>query len=87
MSLLSKVLTVGYFLHSRWSFRGHGSRDNPRKTTFRFFVASLISYGLNAFWTWLCVSALGLPDWTPVLPLLFVTPLLMFGINRQWVFG
>lgn len=80
-------VAVGYVLHSRWSFRGHGSRDNPARTTFRFFVASLISYALNAFWTWLCVEALGLPEWTPVLPLLFVTPVAMFGINRQWVFG
>ena len=79
-------VTVGYILHSRWSFRGHGARDNPARTTTRFFVASLISYGLNAFWTWLCVAALGWPEWTPVLPLLFVTPLVMFAINRHWVF-
>ncbi len=78
---------VGYVLHSRWSFRGHGNRDNPGKTTTRFFVASMISYALNAFWTWLCVAALGLPEWTPVLPLLFVTPLAMFALNRNWVFG
>lgn len=78
---------VGYVLHSRWSFRGHGNRDNPGKTTTRFFVASVISYGLNAFWTWLCVAALGLPEWTPVLPLLFVTPLAMFALNRNWVFS
>lgn len=80
-------VAVGYFLHSRWSFRGHGSRDNVARTTMRFFVASLISYAMNAFWTWLCIEGLGLPEWTPVLPLLFVTPLAMFAINRQWVFG
>lgn len=79
-------VAVGYFLHSRWSFAGHGTRDNPARTTTRFFVASLISYALNAFWTWLCTEALNLPDWTPVLPLLFITPLAMFAINRNWVF-
>lgn len=78
---------VGYVLHSRWSFRGHGNRDNPGKTTTRFFIASIISYALNAFWTWLCTAGLGLPEWTPVLPLLFVTPLAMFALNRNWVFG
>ncbi len=80
-------VAIGYVIHSRWSFRGHGSRDNVTRTTTRFFVASLISYGINAFWTWLCVAALGLPEWTPVLPLLFVTPFAMFAINRNWVFG
>jgi len=80
-------VAVGYVLHSRWSFRGHGTRDNPRRTTVRFVIASLISYGLNAFWTWACIEGLGWPDWTPVLPLLFITPLAMFAINRNWVFG
>ncbi|WP_156347003.1 GtrA family protein [Sphingomonas sp. Leaf33] len=79
-------VAVGYVLHSRWSFRGHGTRDTPGRTTFRFFVASVISYAMNAFWTWACINALGLPEWTPVLPLLFVTPLAMFAINRNWVF-
>lgn len=79
-------VAVGYVLHSRWSFRGHGTRDNPARTTFRFFVASVISYGLNAFWTWGCIEGLGLAEWTPVLPLLFVTPFVMFAINRNWVF-
>lgn len=79
-------VAAGYVLHSRWSFRGHGARDGGVRTTARFFVASFISYAMNAFWTWLCITALGLPDWTPVLPLLFVTPLAMFAINRYWVF-
>lgn len=79
-------VAVGYVLHSRWSFRGHGTRDNPARTTLRFFIASLISYAMNAFWTWACIAGLGLPEWSPVLPLLFVTPLAMFAINRNWVF-
>jgi len=80
-------VAIGYVIHSRWSFRGHGTRDNPGRTTVRFLIASGISYGLNAFWTWLCIDALGLAEWTPVLPLLFVTPLAMFAINRNWVFS
>ena len=80
-------VAVGYLLHSRWSFRGHGTRDNVIRTTTRFFIVSLVSYGLNAFWTWFCIEALGLAEWTPVLPLLFVTPLATFALNRQWVFG
>jgi putative flippase GtrA len=80
-------VAIGYVLHSRWSFRGHGSRDNPARTTSRFLLASLISYGLNAFFTWALVRGLDLARWTPVITTLFVTPVIMFVVNRRWVFA
>lgn len=80
-------VAVGYVLHSRWSFRGHGTRDDPVKTTTRFFVVSLVSYALNAGFTWVLIEGFGLPEWTPVIPMLFVTPLATFALNRVWVFG
>lgn len=79
-------VAIGYVLHSRWSFRGHGSRDKPHETTARFVIVSLVSYGLNAFFTWAMVRGLDLPRWSPVLPILFVTPLATFALNRHWVF-
>lgn len=79
-------VAVGYVLHSRWSFRGHGRRDAPHATTARFVAVSLVSYGLNAFFTWALVRGFDLPRWTPVLPILFVTPLATFALNRHWVF-
>jgi putative flippase GtrA len=80
-------VALGYVLHSRWSFRGHGRRDDPARTTWRFFIASLISYALNAFFTWALVRGIELPRWTPVLTTLFVTPVIMFVVNRRWVFA
>lgn len=80
-------MALGYFLHSRFSFRGHGTRDNPTRTTMRFVAVSLVSYAMNAFFTWLLVRGFDLPRWTPVLPILFVTPLATFTLNRRWVFG
>lgn len=80
-------VAVGYVLHSRWSFRGHGDRTNPAKTTGRFFIVSLVSYSLNAIFTWGLVQGLELPRWTPVIPMLFVTPLATFALNRRWVFS
>jgi putative flippase GtrA len=84
---LAAVVT-GYFLHSNWSFRGHGSRDNPSGTSLRFFVVSLVSYGLNAFFIFLLTDSrmLNGPWWWPLIPILFVTPLVTFTLNRQWVF-
>ncbi|WP_245942241.1 GtrA family protein [Sphingomonas gilva] len=79
-------VAIGYVLHSRWSFRGHGARGNAAATTSRFVVVSLVSYGLNAFFTWAMVRGMDLPRWSPVLPILFVTPLATFALNRHWVF-
>ena len=80
-------VAIGYVLHSRWSFRGHGTRNNPAKTTSRFLIASVLSYALNAFFTWALVRGLDLSRWTPVLTTLFVTPVIMFVVNRRWVFA
>jgi putative flippase GtrA len=83
------AMVTGYILHSRWSFRGHGSRDNAARTTGRFFIVSLISLALNALFVFVLTDSLMLdgPWWWPLIPILFVTPLVTFTLNRQWVFG
>ena len=81
------AMLIGYVLHSRFSFQGHGRRDNPRRTTFRFFVVSLVSFGLNALWTWLFATKLGFEKHVPLIPISFITPLATFTLNRKWVFA
>ena len=80
------AMASGYLLHSRWSFRGHGAAAS--RTTWRFFVVSLVSYGANTLWVWLLTddAMLAGPWWWPLLPVLFVTPLVTFLLNRLWVF-
>jgi putative flippase GtrA len=78
------AMATGYFLHSRWSFKGHGTRSAG--TGFRFVVVSLLSLGLNSFWVWLFTEALEMSPAWPILPMLFVTPAVTFALNRQWVF-
>ena len=80
------AVSVGYIVHSRWSFRGHGRRDNLARTGGRFLLVSLVSFALNSFWVWLLVRHFGGPTWWPIPPVLFVTPLLVFWLNRRWVF-
>lgn len=79
----------GYLLHSKWSFRGHGERDNLARTGGRFVVVSLISLALNSMFVWVLTedSLLNGPWWWPLIPVLFVTPLVTFALNRFWVFG
>ncbi|MGQ0587995.1 MAG: GtrA family protein [Sphingosinicella sp.] len=83
------AMATGYFLHSRWSFRGHGTRDNPVRTTSRFFLVSLVSYALNAFWVFVLTDSRMFDGewWWPLLPIVLVTPLVIFALNRRWVFG
>jgi len=77
---------AGYVIHGQWSFKGHGSRDRQHVRIGRFMVVSLISFALNSCWVWLLVQHMALPIWAPYPPVLCVTPLLVFWLNRQWVF-
>jgi putative flippase GtrA len=81
------AMASGYVLHSKVSFRGHGSRDNPAQRSLRFVTVSLISFALNSLFVWTMTDPLALPVWTPVVPMLFVTPLVTFTLNRRWVFA
>jgi putative flippase GtrA len=80
------AVVTGYVVHSRWSFRGHGRRDNVVRTGGRFFLVSLVSLALNSFWVWLLVEHFGGPTWWPIPLVLGVTPLAIFWLNRRWVF-
>ena len=79
------AVATGYFMHSTWSFKGHGS-DRTHATRLRFVIVSVISYALNSLWVWLLYTHLGLGRAAPIAPMLFVTPAVTFVLNRQWVF-
>jgi putative flippase GtrA len=81
------AVAVGYVIHSRWSFQGHGRRDNLARTGGRFFIVALISFAINQLWVWLLVQHLDLPLWAPYPLVLGVTPLIIFALNRRWVFA
>ena len=79
------AVATGYVMHSKWSFKDHGG-TRTHATKLRFAVVSLISYALNSFWVWLLFSHLALGRAAPIVPMLFVTPIVTFALNRQWVF-
>ena len=80
------AVMIGYVTHSAFTFRGHGSRDNGAARGAKFIAVSLVSYALNALWVYLCVTHMRWPEWSPIPAMLFVTPAVVFGLNRQWVF-
>jgi putative flippase GtrA len=81
------TVAIGFVVHSRWSFAGHGRRDRPVRAWSLFLVVNLAGFALNSFWVWLIVERIGTsPSW-PLLPIIFITPWLSFYLNRRWTFG
>ena len=78
-------VSIGFVLHSRWSFRGHGRReDNALKV--KFLLVQVSGFVLNEIFTYVLTGPLHEPTWWPLVPAIFVTPLATFVLNRQLVF-
>ncbi len=78
-------LVCGYVVHSRWSFRAD-SRGEEGAMVIRFLIVSGFAFMLNSFWVWLLTLELRMPPLAPVPPMMMVTPLASFVLNRWWVF-
>jgi putative flippase GtrA len=80
------AVSIGFVLHSRWSFRGHGRREDNRLKV-KFLLVQASGFLMNEVFTWVLTGPLvhG-PTWWPLIPAIFVTPLATFALNRQLVF-
>ena len=79
-------VSIGFVLHSRWSFRGHGQEEDHRLKV-KFLLVQGSGFLLNEAFTWVLTGPLMQgPTWWPLVPAIFVTPLATFLLNRQWVF-
>lgn len=79
-------LAVSFHLHSRWSFAGHGSRDEKVAQPLRFFAVQAVGLATNFAITYVITAVLLAPNWVALVPTLTLTPLLTFALQRQWVF-
>ena len=79
------AVSIGFVLHSRWSFRGHGAAEDHRLKV-KFLLVQGSGFLLNEAFTWLLTGPLHGPTWWPLVPAIFVTPLATFALNRQLVF-
>lgn len=77
----------GFWMHSSWSFKGHGTRDSSGRQHVKFLLVQTFGMLLNALFTWLLTGLMHTPNWVPLIPIVLVTPLATFTLNRQWVFG
>ena len=78
-------VSIGFVLHSRWSFRGHGARED-HKLRVKFLAVQISGFFLNELFTWVLTGPMHGPTWWPLIPAIFVTPLATFWLNRQLVF-
>jgi putative flippase GtrA len=79
------AVSIGFVLHSRWSFRGHGQAED-HKLKVKFLAVQFSGFLLNEAFTWALTGPLHGPTWWPLIPAIFVTPMATFLLNRQWVF-
>jgi putative flippase GtrA len=81
------AVTAGFFLHSRWSFKGHGTREPGGTQQAKFVVVQASGMALNAVITWFGTAWLGLPPWAPLLPAVALATIFTFILNRWLVFA
>jgi len=81
------AVTVGFFLHSKWSFKDHGTRDQGVVQHAKFVVVQGSGLALNAAVTWVGTALLHFPPWVPLIPAIFLAAIVTFFLNRLWVFG
>lgn len=82
------AVIAGFFMHSAWSFKGHGSRDASGRQHIKFVTVQGFGLVLNSLFTWIITGPLfhG-PVWAPLIPIVLITPIATFALNRQWVFA
>ena len=78
-------VSIGFVLHSRWSFRGHGATEDHRLKV-KFLAVQFSGFLLNEAFTWVLTGPMHGPVWWPLIPAIFVTPLATFALNKQLVF-
>lgn len=81
------AVTAGYFLHSRWSFKGHGERDPGATQKAKFVGVQASGMALNALITWIGTAQLHLHPLVPLLPAVAVATVFTFILNRWLVFS
>ena len=78
-------VSVGFVLHSRWSFRGHGRREDNR-LKIKVLAVQTSGFLLNEVFTWVLTGPMHGPTWWPLIPAIFVIPPATYLLNRQLVF-
>lgn len=80
------AVVTGYFAHGAITFRDSGQQHLSPARMARFITVSILSLALNALWVWLTVTVAHLPLWAPIPLMGLVTPMVVFVLNKRWVY-
>ncbi len=80
------AVTCGFFLHSRWSFKGQGAHSSGPAQQLKFVGVQASGMALNALVTWIGTAHLGLAAWVPLLPAVALATIVTFLLNKYLVF-
>lgn len=77
------AFSVSYFGHSWWTFK---HTRHSKEKVMKFLLTSLIGLAVNSAFVWILMHKLHQSAYVATLPMIFVTPLFIFFINKSWVF-
>lgn len=74
---------VSYFGHFLWTFK---NKSHNRKKLVKFLITSLIGLAINSGFVWIFMHHFHQSAYVTTIPMIFITPLFVFCINKFWVF-
>lgn len=74
---------ISYFGNSWWTFQ---SKEHSQKKIMKFLAVSLFGLLINSGFVWLLMHYFNQSAYIAALPMIFVTPIIVFFINKSWVF-
>jgi len=77
---------IGFVAHGRITFGDHARSGGSSARLVRYVVVSLSGFIVNELFVFVLVKKAHGAVWWPVVPMILVTPWLLFGLNRFWVF-
>lgn len=78
---------VSYLGQFHWTFKEQSIQlADKRGAFFKFLKTALLGFAVNLFWAFLILELLQLHHYYYLALLTFVTPILIFILNKFWVF-
>lgn len=83
----SVAFSVSYFGQFYWVFKQQAAQVKSKKSTFlKFLSTALTGFAINLLWAYLILTVMQLHHYFYLALLTFVTPLVLFCLNKLWVF-
>lgn len=80
----SSAFLISYLGHSSWTFK---NKQHNKERLIKFLITALIGLAVNSSFVWILMHYFNQSAYIAVLPMVFITPILVFYINKTWVFN